>query len=212
MRTPGIILPEAARAAFQLGVQILRALGMRPNELEQCLTVSTATLKRYAPQRQPDPAKDPPIPPSRPLPLLAAHRRFLTLYWVRVLAFDQPVPPPIPKRPLLGAFCPVCLHNPSPTTERRPPFPKTLPQSLAHAILIGLAACEAGYRPCASSPARFASLMQALRISPWHAALFLGRDVAPTRWWVRSCMVCERPIVTESPQHRRCESHAHPEE
>lgn len=329
-------LPPAARAARQLGIQALRALGLRPTELEQCLDISPATVKRYAPsdatlarqiaalrvQGLPGPAlplrpadeaafrwegrdlaalhrevadayavPGPPgealahivasivdeanipagpatraaleaqvreyfahrafgqpvnlgtratlralatpvahficvqtfrlalraaLPTPGPLsleeslqPLSRAHREMLTLYWVRVIARGQALAPPTPQRPFLDAFCPVCVRAPASRPDGPGPAPRVTPRTLDEAILIGLDACVAGYRPCPSGPARFASLVQPYDLSPWAAAVFLSTEVGPEKWWLRTCLRCGRPIVTPQKNLRLCHAHAH---
>lgn len=327
-------LPPAARAARQLGIQALRALGLRPTELEQCLEASTATVKRYAPSDQtlarqiaalkvlgfpgpdlplrpdgevafewegrdlptlhrevaeayavdrapggaialfvesivqqadlpPGPATraaldakvreyvaqrafgqpvDPtaratrravgtpvahfvcvqtfrralraalptPGPLSLESPLLSlsqVQRKLLTLYWVRRIAHGQPLASPTPQRPFLDTFCSICLRVPAPPPDGPRPPPRATPRALDEAILIGLDACVAGYRPCPSGPARFASLVQYYALSPWAGAVFLSTEVHPDKWWVRTCLRCDRPIVTPQKNLRLCHAH-----
>jgi hypothetical protein len=196
---------------LRVGVQALRGLGMRPTELQQCLPLSSATLKRYA--RQPSEHRDDGSPTRWPA-LSRRQREVLTLYWVRIIARDEPIAPPVPARPLLAAFCPICLRDPeggapgaAVSTSWRPKRLDRLPPTLLTALLLGLRACETGIRPCVSSPARFASLIHAVRARPWDAAIFLGTEVGPRHWWLRTCCRCDRPIVTAGSAFRTCPHH-----
>jgi hypothetical protein len=145
----------------------------------------------------------------------------LVLYWCQVVAAWQPLAPLAPGRRLLDAFCPVCLHAPSPTDRPAVPEADRVPRGLEEALALGAVCCVAGVRPCVQGPARLAGLVRGLGVHPESAATFLtrmepGRDgdaeplIQPGRLWVRTCLSCGDPIVTDaaSDETRRCRRHA----
>ena len=96
-----------------------------------------------------------------------------------------------------------------------------VPRDLEEALELGAACCLAGVRPCVQGPARFAGLVSRLGVHPESAATFLtrmepGRDggaeplIQPGRLWVRTCLACGDPIVTDAAgeETRRCRRHA----
>jgi hypothetical protein len=142
----------------------------------------------------------------------------LTDFWVRIIAENQPIAPPVPQRRFLDFFCPICLTRPSPRNGHRsselegdiescaPSMRSASPGNLEDAILEGTAACESGANPCASSAARFAALVQLTHVRPWDGYQFITQNIAPDRWWVRNCIGCDRAFVSESRASRKCHS------
>jgi hypothetical protein len=207
-------------ACQRFGIRALRALGLRLTELAEVSPQSDATLKRYT---------------STVIPELHAiattltslshqHREVLTDFWVRIIADNRPLAPPVPQRRFLDFFCPICLTRASSANGHRTPVdneadaeadrepliigarPARLvaPRTLEEAILKGTAACLAGANPCASSAARFAALVQLARVRPWDAYCFIAQNVAPDKWWVRFCVGCDAMFVSPSRASRKC--------
>ncbi len=210
-------------ACQRFGIKALRSLGLRITELAEMSPQSVATIKRYTRTV---------IPELRMMATALTavtyqHREVLTDFWVRIIAENHPVAPPVPRRRFLDFFCPICLTRPSSTNGQRPPANEeglaseidgelliagappirgADPGNLEDAILEGSAACQAGANPCASSAARFAALVQLLRVRPWDAYQFITQNVAPDRWWIRTCIGCDRAFVSESRASRKCHS------
>jgi hypothetical protein len=149
------------------------------------------------------------------------HEEALVLYWCAVIAGWHPLAPVAPGRRLLDAFCPVCLHGPTPDARARVPAADRGPGSLEEALTLGARCCAADVRPCVQGPARFAGLVSRLGVHPESAATFLTRMepawdgrleplIHPGRLWVRTCLSCVEPIVTDtaSDETRRCRRHA----
>ena len=189
----------------RFGVQALRSLGLRITELAEMSPQSVATIKRYTRTV---------IPELRMMATALTavsyqHREMLTDFWVRIIAENQPIAPPVPQRRFLDFFCPICLTRTLPTKGQRPPVDEKDVESagnLEDAILEGTAACQAGANPCASSAARFAALVQLTHVRPWDAYQFITQNVAPDRWWIRTCVGCDRAFVSESRASRKCQS------
>ncbi len=210
-------------ASQRFGLQALRSLGLRITELIEMSPQSAATIKRYTKTV---------IPEFRMMvtaftAVSAQHRDVLTDFWVRIIAENRQIAPPVPQRRFLDFFCPICLTRPSSTNGRRPlggeddeesetdrelqiagapPIRGVIPGNLEDAILTGTAACQAGANPCASSAARFAALAQLSRVRPWDAYLFVTQNIAPDKWWIRTCIGCDRAFVSESRASRKCHS------
>jgi hypothetical protein len=192
------------REALRYGLQALRALGLRLTELAQMSPLSVATLKRHTRSLDPSLAAE-----GASLEKLSLQsKEALTLVWVHAIARGRPLAPPVPQRAFLDFFCSVCLtrsSRPSPSdglVERD----RTggWPADLTEALVYGLQTCERGAGVCASAPARFAALLLALRVHPWEAYSFVIGEIAPQRWWVRTCLGCERDVVTEAASTRLC--------
>ena len=198
----------------RFGVQALRSLGLRITELAEMSPQSVATIKRYTRTV---------IPELRMMATALTavsyqHREMLTDFWVRIIVENQPIAPPVPQRRFLDFFCPICLTRTSPTNGQRPPVDEKDVESgappirrvpagnLEDAILEGTAACQAGANPCASSAARFAALVQLTHVRPWDAYQFITQNVAPDRWWIRTCVGCDRAFVSESRASRKCQN------
>jgi hypothetical protein len=160
-------------------------------------------------------------------PISHQHRDVLTDFWVRIIAENQQIAPPVTHRRFLDFFCPICLTRPSSTNGRPPPADADVTESetdchlqtagappigrvmlgnLEDAILRGTAACAAGANPCASSAARFAALVQLSSVRPWDAYRFITQNVGPDKWWIRTCVGCGRPFVSDSRGSRKCRS------
>jgi len=210
------------KASQRFGIQALRSLGLRITELAEMSPQSVATIKRYTKTV---------IPELRlmatALTAVSSHQRdVLTDFWVLIIAENRPIAPPVPQRRFLDFFCPTCVTRPS-TNGRQPPVdednvePETesdlriagaapirgvTPSNLEDAILEGTAACQAGANPCASSAARFAALVQLSSVRPWDAYHFITQNVAPDKWWIRTCIGCDRVFVSQSRASRKCHS------
>lgn len=209
------------KASQRFGVQALRSFGLRLTELVEMSPQSVATVKRYTRTVIPE------------LRMMAAsltavsnqHREMLTDFWVRIIAENHPIGPPVPQRRFLDVFCPICVTRPPSTGGHSsaddedeaetdgeflfagaPPSRGLIPGTLEEAILNGTAACHAGANPCASSAARFAALVQLVRVRPWDAYCFITQNVAPDRWWLRTCVGCDKVFVSESRASRKCQS------
>jgi hypothetical protein len=204
-------------ASQRFGVQALRSLGLRVTELAEMSPQSVATIKRYTRTI---------IPELRMMAgslttVGAQHREMLTDFWVRIIAENQPIGPPVPHRRFLEFFCPICLTPPSSSNGSRPlrdeeddekglliagasATRSATPGSLENAILEGTAACMAGANPCASSAARFAALVQLTQVRPWDAYQFITQNIAPDRWWIRTCVGCDAAFVSQSRASRKC--------
>lgn len=208
-------------ASHRVGIQALRSLGLRITELTEMSPQSVATIKRYTRTVIPELR----MTASALTAVSAQHREVLTDFWVRIIADTRPIAPPVPRRPFLDFFCPICLTRPASTNGHRPaadeagvaaepggalliagapPIRGATPGTLEEALLEGTAACQAGAIPCASSAARFAALVQLAQVRPWDAYQFLTQHVAPDRWWIRTCIGCDRAFVSESRASRKC--------
>src|SRR5437867_10273433 len=104
------------QASQRFGVQALRSLGLRITELTEMSPQSGATIKRYAKTV---------IPELRlmatALTAVSSHQRdVLTDFWVRIIAENRPIGPPVPQRRFLDFFCPTCLTR-QVTNGHRPP-------------------------------------------------------------------------------------------
>ncbi len=192
-------------ASQRFGVQALRSLGLRITELTEMSPQSVATIKRYT---------------KTVIPELRVMATALT----GVSSQHRPVAPPVPQRRFLDFFCPICLTRPStngqpppadelePITEidlriaGAPPIRGVVPSTLEAAILEGTAACQAGANPCASSAPRFAALAQLCGVRPWDAYHFITQNVAPDKWWIRTCIGCDRAFVSQLRASRKCHS------
>jgi hypothetical protein len=210
-----LALPAAGRHVFGFGLRTLRQLGLRPTAINSHTSLSPASVKRYTSLS------------GGELPSATLGRRMrredeeaLVLYWCQVIAGWQPLAPLAPGRRLLDAFCPVCLHTPAPEERALVPEVDRVPRGLEEAITLGAVCCRAGVRPCVQAPARFAGLVSRLSVHPESAATFLtrmepGRDgdaeplIQPGRLWVRTCLSCGDPIVTDAAGDatRRCRRH-----
>ena len=204
--------PRASRGwPLRYGLQALRGLGLRLTELAHMSPLSVATLKRYTG------TEDPVFVEIRASleRLTLQTKEALTLIWIRHIAGDRLIAPPVPQRAFLDFFCPHCLQRStacSPVTNERPAVshvtpsssPGAFPADLLDAVTSGLRTCEMGARVCASGPARFATVVMTLRIHPWDAYGFVTSGIAPHRWWVRTCLGCGRDLITESPAARLC--------
>ena len=211
------------KASQRFGIRALRSLGLRITELVEMSPQSAATIKRYTKTVIPELR----MMVSALTPVHSQHREILTDFWVRIIAENRQIAPPVPHRRFLDFFCPICLTRPSsenghaPLSEEdasepeadnmlqiagAPPIRGVTPGNLEDAILRGTAACQAGANPCASSAARFAALVQLSRVRPWDAYCFVTQNVAPDRWWIRTCIGCDRAFVSESRASRKCHS------
>lgn len=206
----------------RFGIQALRSLGLRITELAEMSPQSVATIKRYTRTVIPELR----MVAAALTPISHQHRDVLTDFWVRIIAENRQLAPPVPQHRFLDFFCPICLtrapsanghHSPADDdieSERdgdlriagAPPTRVVVPRSLEDAILRGTAACLAGAIPCASSAARFAALVQLSRVRPWDAYCFITQNVAPDRWWLRICVGCDTTFVSQSRASRKCHS------
>lgn len=205
-------------ACQRFGIQALRSLGLRITELADMSPQSVATIKRYTRTV---------IPEFRMMTAALTsisyqHRQVLTDFWVRIIAENRQLAPPVPQRRFLDFFCPICVTRPSSSNGDRPaaedetgnnfriagapPTRVSVPRSLEDAILMGTAACLAGANPCPSSAARFAALVQLSRVRPWDAYCFIAQNVAPDKWWIRTCVGCDTTFVSQSRASRKCHS------
>ncbi len=80
-------------ASQRFGIQVLRSLGLRITELAEMSPQSDATIKRYARTA---------IPEFRMMVAAltgvgAQHRDVLTDFWVRIIAENRPIAPPVPQ-------------------------------------------------------------------------------------------------------------------
>ena len=146
---------------------------------------SVATIKRYTKTVIPELR----VMATALTGVSSQQREILTDFWVRIIAENRPVAPPVPQRRFLDFFCPICLTRPStnghppPADDLEPiteidlriagaPIRGVVPSTLEAAILKGTAACQAGANPCASSAPRFAALahghavLEALQAGP----------------------------------------------
>jgi hypothetical protein len=207
-----VTTPPASRGwPLRYGLQALRGLGLRLTELAHMSPLSVATLKRYTG------TEDPAFVETRASleRLTLQTKEALTRIWIRHIAGDRLVAPPVPQRAFLDFFCPRCLHRPPPRSGTATneaghrdvtPFvlDRLLPAELLEALTSGVRTCDTGPRVCASSPARFAAVLLALRLHPWEAYGFVTSEIAPARWWLRPCLGCGRDVITGSPAMRLC--------
>jgi hypothetical protein len=211
-----LALPAVGRHVLGFGLRTLRRLGLRPTAINHHISLSPASVKRYASLSDGE-------PPSAPVGrrMRRELEEALVLYWCQVIAAWQPLAPLAPGRRLLDAFCPVCVHTPAPTGRSAVPEADQVPRDLEEALALGGVCCLAGVRPCVQGPARFAGLVSRLGVHAESAATFLtrmepGRDgdaeplIQPGRLWVRTCLSCGDPIVTDAAgdETRRCRRHA----
>jgi hypothetical protein len=210
-----LALPAVGRHVLAFGLRTLRRLGLRPTAINGHISLSPASVKRYTTLRE---GEEPSAPVGRRI--RREQEEALVLYWCGVIAGWRPVAPLAPGRRLLDAFCPVCLHAPTPEARTPVPEPRRVPGSIEEALVLGAMCCTAGVRPCVQGPARFAGLVSQLSIHPESAATLLtrmepGRDgqaeplIHPGRLWVRTCLSCGDPIVTDAAgdETRRCRRH-----
>ncbi len=92
------------QASRRFGIQALRSLGLRITELAEMSPQSVATIKRYTKTL---------IPELRLMvtgltAVSSQHRDVLTDFWVRIIAENRPIAPPVPQRRFLDFFCPIC--------------------------------------------------------------------------------------------------------
>jgi hypothetical protein len=199
-----LALPRLGREVLGFGLQALRRQGMRPAKITRHSSLRPASLKRYVVLRDGEPRAS--VTSRR---LLREHEEALVLYWCQVIAQWKPVAPVVPGRRLLDGFCPICLHAPTPHARSPLPAVEDGVRSLVAALTLGTACCVAGVRPCVQAPARFAALVSQLHVHAEEAAAFLSRMetsldgsaeplVHPDRVWVRLCLSCEMPAVTDA--------------
>jgi hypothetical protein len=211
-----LALPAVGRHVLVFGLRTLRRLGLRPTAINAHVSLSPASVKRYTTRRD---GEAPSAPVGRRI--RREQEEALVLYWCEVIAGWQPLAPLAPGRRLLDAFCPVCLHAPAPPARRPGPGADRAPDSLDEALALGAGCCTAGVRPCVQGPVRFAGLVSRLSVHPESAATFLTRMepagdgrveplIHPGRLWVRTCLSCGEPIVTDAAgdETRRCRRHA----
>jgi hypothetical protein len=211
-----LALPAVGRHVLGFGFRTLRRLGLRPTAINSHVSLSPASVKRYTTLRH---GEEPSATVGRRM--RREHEEALVLYWCAVVAGWQPLAPMAPGRRLLDAFCPVCLHGPAPDTRTPVPGADRVPGSLEESLELGAGCSAAGVRPCVQGPARFAGLVSRLGVHPESAATFLtrmdpARDgrleplIHPGRLWVRTCLSCQEPIVTDAAgdETRRCRRHA----
>jgi hypothetical protein len=210
-------------ACYRVGIQALRSLGLRITELAEISPQSVATIKRYTRSVVPELR----LMADALTPISHHHREVLTDFWVRIIAENRLLAPPVPQRRFLDFFCPICLTRAASANGHRTstsdgvvdaagnrdlliagarPTRSVVPRTLEDAILIGTAACFTGASPCASSAARFAALVQLTRVRPWDAYCFITQNVAPERWWVRACVGCDAMFVSQARASRKCQS------
>jgi hypothetical protein len=211
-----LALPAVGRHVLGFGFRTLRRLGLRPTAINSHVSLSPASVKRYTTLRH---GEEPSATAGRRL--RREHEEALVLYWCAVIARWHPLAPMAPGRRLLDAFCPLCLHGLAPDARTPVPGADHVPGNLEDALTLGARCCESGVRPCVQGPARFAGLVSRLGVHPESAATFLTRMertrdggleplIHPGRLWVRTCLVCQVPIVTDAAgdETRRCRRHA----
>jgi hypothetical protein len=205
-----LALPPIGRRVLSFGLQALRQLGLRPTELNSYLSLNPASLKRYVALPNAD---RPERPPRRRL--RKEQEDALFVYWWDVIAGRKPLAPVEPGRRLLDAFCPICLHIPTPDGRARPVSEEVAtPSTLAEALMISAGCCVAGVRPCVQGPTRLAALVTWLDVDVRAAAAHLARlRPDPRGLWVRTCLYCDVPMVVNDETgdriQRLCERHAH---
>ena len=211
-----LALPAAGRHVLAFGFRTLRRLGLRPTAINSHVSLSPASVKRYTTRRH---GEEPSTTVGRRM--RREHEEALVLYWCAVIAEWRPLAPVAPGRRLLDAFCPVCLHVPVPPQRTPAPRMDHAPGSLEEALGLGAECCAAGVRPCVQGPVRLAALVSRLGVHPESAATFLtrmepaGRDghleplVHPARLWVRTCLSCGEPVVSDAAgdETRHCRRH-----
>jgi hypothetical protein len=189
---------------LRFGIRALYQAGLRITELAEMSPVATATIKRYV--NVPGLARG-----TAPREQLSRDQIVaLTRYWCLVIDQGARRAPGRPRRQFLDVFCPVCTRLPRETCSRLAApqgawWPENRVPTLEHAIYSGTRMCLEGAVPCASSPARFAAVIQYLGAHPFRAYQFLWHHVGPDRWWLRACSQCGRQVVTESKAHQMCE-------
>jgi hypothetical protein len=205
-----LALPPIGRQVLRVGLQALRRLGLRPTDLNSYLSINAASLKRYVVLRDgPEPER------PRRRRLRKEQEEALFLYWWDVVAGRKPLAPVGPGRRLLDAFCPICLHGPTPDARtRRVADDDIEPMTVAEALATGARCCAAGVRPCVQGPARLAVLVTCLDVDARAAAAHLERlRPDPRGLWVRTCLYCEVPMVVNDADgdriQRLCDRHAH---
>jgi hypothetical protein len=205
-----LALTPIARRVLRVGLQALRRLGLRPTDLNSYLSINAASLKRYVVLRD-GPERERP----RRRRLRKEQEEALFLYWWDVVAGRKPLAPVGPGRRLLDAFCPICLHVPTPDARTRRVADDDLePMTVAEALATGARCCAAGVRPCVQGPARLAILVTWLDVDARAAAAHLERlRPDPRGLWVRTCLYCEVPMVVNDADgdriQRLCDRHAH---
>jgi hypothetical protein len=205
-----LVLPAVGRRVLGVGLQALRRLGLRPTELNSYLSLSAASVKRYVALR--DGGEVERLPRRR---LRKEQEEALFLYWWDVIAGRKALAPIAPGRRLLDAFCPICLHVPTPEARTRVvATDDTEPTTVAEALATGARCCLAGVRPCVQGPARLAALVTWLDADARAAAAHLERlRPDPRGLWVRTCLYCGVPMVVDDADgdriQRLCERHAH---
>ena len=205
-----LALPPVGRRVLSFGLQALRRLGLRPTELNSYLSLNAASLKRYVVLRNGD---RPERAPRRRL--RKEQEEALFVYWWDVIAGRKPLAPVEPGRRLLDAFCPICLHMPTPDRRARLVTEDlATPSNVAEALAIGAGCCAAGVRPCVQGPTRLAALVTWLDVDVRAAAAHLERlRPDPRGLWVRTCLYCDVPMVVNDEAgdriQRLCERHAH---
>src|SRR5438034_5891888 len=70
---------------------------------------SVATIKRYTKTVIPELR----VMATALTGVSSQQREILTDFWVRIIAENRPVAPPVPQRRFLDFFCPTCLTRPS---------------------------------------------------------------------------------------------------
>jgi len=205
-----LALPPIGRRVLRVGLQALRRLGLRPTDLNSYLSINAASLKRYVVLRD-----GPELERPRRRRLRKEQEEALFLYWWDVVAGRKPLAPVGPGRRLLDAFCPICLHVPTPDARTRLVADDDLePTTVAEALATGARYCAAGVRPCVQGPARLAILVTWLDVDARAAAAHLERlRPDPRGLWVRTCLYCEVPMVVNDADgdriQRLCDRHAH---
>ena len=205
-----LALPPVGRRVLSFGLQALRRLGLRPTELNSYLSLNAASLKRDVVLSDGD---RPERAPRRRL--RKEQEDALFVYWWDVIAGRKPLAPVEPGRRLLDAFCPICLHMPTPDRRARLVTEDLgTPLTLAEAFAISAGCCAAGVRPCVQGPTRLAALVTWLDVDVRAAAAHLERlRPDPRGLWVRTCLYCDVPMVVNDEAgdriQRLCERHAH---
>ena len=212
-----LALPAAGRHVLGFGFRTLRRLGLRPTAINSHVSLSPASVKRYTTLRH---GEEPSATVGRRM--RREHEEALVLYWCAVIAGWQPLAPVAPGRRLLDAFCPVCLHVPAPDARTPVPRADRVPGSLEEALALGgrvLRGRRASVRPGARAPRRARQPAgRPPRVGgdvPHADGAGPGRDaleplIHPGRLWVRTCLSCGEPIVTDAAgdETRRCRRHA----
>ena len=88
------------RASQRFGIQALRSLGLRITELVEMSPQSAATIKRYTRTVIPELR----MMVSALTPVHSQHREVLTDFWVRIIAENRQIGPPVSHRRFLDFF------------------------------------------------------------------------------------------------------------